>query len=190
MDGDALIVEKALDGRGCDADVELAFDQRMRDAVVVALNLNVIVNMYAGFFPFGVFIGFGGQGLESGSFQSFKLRMARAWQFFERLVVEHIEQLEDGGIEIREREESQFAQTRQHPTLDNLYAILDLRLITRFFGARGQGCCVVMFEHFGISPREHGFKTISFVDAAFEIIGLMCPNGLCGRTGTNRLNLA
>src|SRR6266542_3298070 len=80
MDGDALIVEKAFDGRGCDADIKLAFDQRMRDAVVVAVNLNVIVNMCAGFFPFGVFIGFGGQGLEGGSFQIFKLRMARAWR--------------------------------------------------------------------------------------------------------------
>ena len=102
MDGDALIVEKAFDGRGCDADIKLAFDQRMRDAVVVAVNLDMIIHVGAGLLPFGVFIGFGGQGLEGGSFQSFKLRVARAWQFLEWLVVENVEQLEDGGIEIRE----------------------------------------------------------------------------------------
>lgn len=28
-----------------------------------------------------------------------------------------------------------------------------------------------MFEHFGISPREHGFKTVGKVSAAFEIVG-------------------
>jgi hypothetical protein len=56
---------RRVDCRGCDADIKLAFDQRMRDAVVVAVNINVIVNMYAGFFPFGVFIGFGGQGINN-----------------------------------------------------------------------------------------------------------------------------
>src|SRR5512145_3268603 len=49
VEGDALVIEKAFDCGCCDTDIEMAFDQRVRDAVVVAVNLDVIVNVDAGF---------------------------------------------------------------------------------------------------------------------------------------------
>ena len=72
MDGDALVIEKTLDRRGRDADLELSFDERVRDAVVVAVNLDVIVDVDAGFLPFGVFVGLGWERFELRLFQRFK----------------------------------------------------------------------------------------------------------------------
>jgi len=43
--GDALIVMKKLDSRGSDADIELKTSERVRDAVVVAIDFDVIVNV-------------------------------------------------------------------------------------------------------------------------------------------------
>jgi hypothetical protein len=43
--GDTLVVMKKLDSRGSDADVELKTSERMRNAVVVAMDFDVIVNV-------------------------------------------------------------------------------------------------------------------------------------------------
>lgn len=163
-------LEKTLDRRSCDADIELTFHQRVRDAVVMAVNLDVIVDVDAGFLPFGVFVSLEGEWFEIRLFNRFKLRMARAGQFFERLVIEQVEELPDGAVEIGQSEESQFAQPRQHPTLDDLHADFDLRLVAGFVRARRQGRRIVVLKHLGISPGERGFEAAGFGDAALEIV--------------------
>src|SRR5262245_8562571 len=170
MDGDAFMVEEAFDCRGRDADIELSFDERVRDAVVVTFNLDVIVNVDAGLLPFGVFVGLRGQRFERRLLERFELRMTRAWELFERLVIERVEQAPDGGVEISQSEEGLFAQPRQHPAFDDLDSDFDLGLVARLVRARWQGCRVVVFEHLGIGSGERGFIAAGFGDAALEIV--------------------
>ena len=58
---DALIVMEKLDGRGGDADIELKTSERVRDAVVVAIDFDVIVNVSAAVLPRGKLVSGAGQ---------------------------------------------------------------------------------------------------------------------------------
>ena len=58
---DALIVMKKLDGRGSDADIELKPSERVRNAVVVAIDFDVIVDVGASVVPLGKLISGSGQ---------------------------------------------------------------------------------------------------------------------------------
>jgi hypothetical protein len=58
---DALIVMKKLDGRGSDADIELKTSERVRNAVVVAIDFDMIVNVSAAMFPLGKLVSGAGQ---------------------------------------------------------------------------------------------------------------------------------
>src|SRR5262249_40918190 len=59
--GDALVVVKKLDSRGSDADIELKTSERVRNAVVVAIDFDVIVNVSAAMFPLGKLVSGAGQ---------------------------------------------------------------------------------------------------------------------------------
>src|SRR5215510_7268879 len=126
----------------------------MRHAVVVAVDLDVIVNVDTCFLPFSIFVSLRGQWFENRPFNRFKLRMTRAGQFFERLMIELLDQWFDGSVEFRQSEESQLPQSSQNPALNNLNADFDLGFVPRFSWAGRQCCRVVMFEHLGISLVE------------------------------------
>ena len=66
MAGDALAAMEALDGVGGDAHVHLFFDERMGHGVVMAMDLDVIVDVDPGLLPLGVFVRFDGQGRRAG----------------------------------------------------------------------------------------------------------------------------
>ena len=51
--GDALAAMEALDGAGRQSDVELAADERVRDRVVVPVDLDVVVHGHADGLPLG-----------------------------------------------------------------------------------------------------------------------------------------
>lgn len=61
MHSNALSAQKTFDGGGRQAHVEFAFDQGMRDAVVMPLDLDVIINVDARLLPFGELPGLRGQ---------------------------------------------------------------------------------------------------------------------------------
>ena len=92
MAGDALAAMEALDGVGGDAHVHLFFDERMGHGVVVAVHLDVIVDMDSCLFPLGVFVRFDGQGAQGRFIQLLKQRAPGARQFLEGPVVERLEQ--------------------------------------------------------------------------------------------------
>ena len=59
--GDALAAMEALDGAGRQSDVELAADERVRDRVVVPVDLDVVVDGHADGLPLGEDVGADGQ---------------------------------------------------------------------------------------------------------------------------------
>ena len=59
--GDALAAMEALDGAGRQSDVELAADERVRDRVVVPVDLDVVVHGHPDGLPLGEDVGAVGQ---------------------------------------------------------------------------------------------------------------------------------
>ena len=57
MTGHALALMEALDGGCRHTNIELSFHEMLRHGVVMALDLDVIVDMHACLLPRGVFIG-------------------------------------------------------------------------------------------------------------------------------------
>ena len=170
MQGDSLILIDAFNLRAGDADIYLARNERVRDAVVMAKDLDMVINMHARPLPFGELIGCGRQRLEGRFVERLKLRAASARQFFERAGVEIIEQAADRAIEIVERIKSQMAKARQNPTFDDLYGDLDFGFVTRLVRTRGQSDCRVMIEHLLIAAIERRFVAIGARDRALEIV--------------------
>ena len=76
MTGDALASVEALDGAGGDADVELAFNEVVRYRVVMALDLDVIIDVHPGFLPLGVFVRCGRQRFERWPVDGLELAVA------------------------------------------------------------------------------------------------------------------
>jgi hypothetical protein len=61
MAGHTFVFVKALDGSGCKTHIELFLNELVGHAVIMAFDFDVIVDVDAGFFPFGVLIGAGRQ---------------------------------------------------------------------------------------------------------------------------------
>ena len=84
MAGDALAAMEALDGVGGDAHVHLFFDERMGHGVVMAMDLDVIVDVDPGLLPLGVFVRFDGKWAQGRFIQLLKQGAPGARQFLER----------------------------------------------------------------------------------------------------------
>src|SRR5690349_18777712 len=100
--GDALVLMEDLEGRGGEADFDLTRDERVRDAVEMAADLDVVIDVDAGLFPFGEFIASGRQRRERWQVERFVLRTARAGEFFERPIIETVKQVAQRSIEFGE----------------------------------------------------------------------------------------
>ena len=59
--GHLLVAVKALDAVFGDSHIELLFDQLVGNAVIVALDFNVVIDVDSGLFPFGKLVAPGGQ---------------------------------------------------------------------------------------------------------------------------------
>ena len=57
MAGDAPAAVEAFNGVSGDAHLHLLFDKRVGHGVVMAQDLNVIIDMHPGLFPFGILVG-------------------------------------------------------------------------------------------------------------------------------------
>ena len=130
MAGDALAAMEALDGVGGDAHVHLFFDERMGHGVVMAMDLDVIVDVDPGLLPLGVFVRVDGKWAQGRFIQLLKQGAPGARQFLEGPVVERLEQRPDGAVQLGQGEALTVAQRGKNPSLYHLYRDLGLRLVT------------------------------------------------------------
>ena len=77
-----------------------SFYQCVRHTVIVAGDLDMIINADGGFFPFWITIGLKWQWFENRAINAFEHGFAAAGQFLERLAVELREQIGDGPIQL------------------------------------------------------------------------------------------
>ena len=85
MAGDAVALVEQLHGVCAQAHVELLAGQDVGDGVVVACDLDVIVDVDPSAVPLGVDISLGGQRLHRGALERLEHRAPRAGKFLEGL---------------------------------------------------------------------------------------------------------
>ena len=98
--GDALAAVDALHGGGGEPHVELASDQGVGDGVVVALHLDVVVDVDPRLLPLGEHVGRGGKGAKRRALDLLEQRAPRARELAERAFVEPLEELRGRGVEL------------------------------------------------------------------------------------------
>ena len=131
MAGDALAAVEALDGAGSQSEVELTPDQGVRCRVVVPVDFDVVVDVQARTLPLGEDVRAGGQRAQRRLVDLVEVRAPRPGELPERAGAEPVEQLDDRGVELGQREERAMAKGGQYPPLDDLNGHFRLRLILR-----------------------------------------------------------
>jgi hypothetical protein len=129
MGGDALAPGEELDGAGGEPRLDFDAGEAMGDAVVVALDLDMVVDADAAHAPLGEHVGLGRQRLERRPVDLFEQLAAGHAQPPDRpRLVEVCQELAKRGVDLGEAEERAVAQTAEQPALDQQDAQLDLGL--------------------------------------------------------------
>ncbi len=109
MGGYTLALKETLHGCGGKADFHRAPDQAVRDAVIMAVDIDVIIHVHLGGLPFGEFVTMRGQWPHRRAIDSVKDAGSAAIEFLERAIVQIRQQRADGAIEFGQREEPMIA---------------------------------------------------------------------------------
>ena len=137
MTRNTLAAVQTLHGGDGEAHVDLAPDQGVRDGVVVAVDLDVVVDVHTRLLPLGEHVALSGKRAKCRALGLLEQLTPRPRELAERARVEPLEELRDRGVELGEREERAVAQRGQDPALDYLHPHLGLGLIARFFTRAG-----------------------------------------------------
>ena len=117
MAGHALILVEALDGRGGEPDIQRLVHQGGGDAVVVAFDLHMRIDIHPRRPPLGIDVGLGRQRLQRGPIHRVELRLPTAREFFEGTAIQPVQTGGDRRVELRQTEEGLMAQPGQDPAL-------------------------------------------------------------------------
>src|SRR5664279_4021455 len=154
MAGHPAASDEDLDRARTDADIGPLAHELVWNAVVVAVDLEVVVDADLGPLPGRELVGPVRQRLQRRSIDREKDASPGAFELSEGPVVEPLESLSDRRVGLDNREERAIAQGRKDPTLRHLDADLDFRLVTRLARAgRDDGGAVVGGE-IGVAAVE------------------------------------
>src|SRR5205809_4121668 len=158
-------------GRG-QAGVDVFVDGRVGDGVVMAVELDVIVDVDAGTdLPLAVDEGLRRQRAERGLIQPFEKVAAAGAVEPHRPRVEIREELGDPGVEGGEGEEGLVPEAGEDPPLRDLHGDFDLRLVPGLRRPRREDDRAVVLREFVVGPLEAWLVAARHDDAALELIG-------------------
>ena len=152
------------------AHIDDLVDEGVGDGVVVAVDLDVVVDVDAGALPLAVDEGLGGQRPERGLVEALEELAAAGAVEAHGPGVEVGEQLGDAGVERGEGEEGLVAQAGEDPALDDLHRHLDLRLVARVRRPRGQDHRAVVLGELLVGALQAGLVAARDGDAALELV--------------------
>ena len=136
----------------------------------MVVHFDVVIHLHPGFVPFGVFVGSGRQRQGIGPVNRFEKLPARFLELFQGTVIETLQALADGGVELAQAEESAMSQYRQYPSLGDEHTIFHGRLVRGFTWTRRQHRAAVVLRHIRVSRIQVRLVLAGFADAALEII--------------------
>jgi hypothetical protein len=151
MGGDAHAMIEDLDGGRRVARLQFLAHQLIRNAVIMSLDLDVIVDVRTDLLSLRQDVAFHRQGPQGGLVQLFEQAgSAGIPAFAERSSVQSIQQRRDGFVEVCQREEPGVTQRRHNPALSYLHAGLDLRLISGLVWTRRKNGQPIVFGHLAV----------------------------------------
>jgi hypothetical protein len=172
MRGDALGPVEDLDGRRGQAGVDVFVDERVGDGVVMALELDVVVDADAGAdFPFAVDEGLGGERAERRLVQALEELAAAGAVEAHGARVEIGEELGAAGVESREGEEGLVPEAGEDPPLHDLDGDFDLRLVPGLRRPGREDDGAVVLRKVVVRPLHPRLVATRHDDAALELIG-------------------
>jgi len=126
-----LAFGEALHRLGAHPHVQLLAHQLIRHAVVVAFDLDVIVDVHPCLLPLGVGETLGGQRSKSRLLEALEQRSPAAGTLAKRPLVQRAQKLANRLVELAQREKRPVPQTGQNPALNQLHASFDFGLVAR-----------------------------------------------------------
>ena len=169
--GDALAALEHLDRAARHAHVHLDPGVLARHRVVVAIDLDVVVDADPRHLPFGVFVVLLRQRAQGRLVHLGEGAGAAARQFLEGALVQVGQQRAQRPIQLVEAEEALVAQPRQHPARDHQHAVLDLGFVLGPACARRQDCHAVMLGQVVVGGIDVGLVARGLRDAAAQVVG-------------------
>jgi hypothetical protein len=163
--------DEDLDRRGRDADLGPLADELIGHAVVVAVDLDVVVDADLGPLPGRELVWPIRQWPESRRIDREKDAAPAAFELSEGPVVQPLESLSNGDVGFREREEGAVAQGREDPALGHLDSDLDLGLVSRFARAGRDDGAAVVGGKIGIGAVELRLVSMRPIDCRLQVVG-------------------
>jgi hypothetical protein len=155
---------------GTHTHLELVLDERIGHRIVVAVDFHVIINVDAGTFPLGVFIGLSRQGLQGGAVECRKEALSGARKFLKRVSIEGRQELADSGVDLDECEEGVMPQPGHNPALHHLHPDFDLGLVPGLGSPGRDHGDPIMVREIGIRPIEFGLIAVGTGHRGLEIV--------------------
>ena len=169
--GHPLALEEAFDAARGKTNLDLLPDERVRHAVVMAIDLDVVIDVGAGLLPVRVLEGRRRQGSERRTVQGLVGVPAAAGELSEGPAIEVVDETGDSLVQFGQREEAPVSEPGEDPPLDDLYADLDLGFVLRAIGTRRQDGGAIVRREFGHRPLWFGFVTVGLADQRPWIVG-------------------
>src|SRR2546423_12724892 len=155
MSSDPLTLQKDLNSARRQPHLDLAAGKAVRNAVEMALELDMVVDADPTNAPLGKAIGLRRQRVEVGPFELLEQCPAGETEPPDRaFVVELPQQLADRGIEFSQTVEATVAQAAEQPSLDDQHRDFDLRLVARPARSCRQDRGIIMGRHLGVGSID------------------------------------
>lgn len=169
--GDAFATVQNLDAVAGHACPDLLAHQAVWHAVVMAADLDVVVDVHTALVEGGDLVALGGQRTQHRLIQSLEPFTPVAFALPEWPLVQFSDQPGNGTVEFGQTVEAVVSQPGQHPALDDLHTHFDLGLVLRFaWTGRQHGRGVVVHEVLrGVA--QHRFVAVGAGDQRLRVVG-------------------
>src|SRR5690606_39419458 len=115
--GDATARVKDLDSAAGEADLDRLAGECVGHAVVVAGELDMVVDVHARLAPLGEAVGSGGQRQQRRALQRLEERAPATFQLLKRTIGQPCTQRRDRGVHLGQAEEGLVPERGEHPSL-------------------------------------------------------------------------
>ena len=150
---------------------DLLLQEAVRDRVVMAIDVDVIVQRHGALAPFGVFVGRVRQRLQRRAVDLPEELPAARPEMPRHLAVQRLQRLADRFIQLLEGMEAPIAQARENPALDELNRNFDLALVARLQRPRRDDGGVVVLRHLRIGPVDLRVVEARLRHAGLQVVG-------------------
>src|ERR1700751_3855166 len=171
MHGDASRVEEALDSRGAEARLDLMADEVVRNAVVVTIDLDVVIDADARSLPERVLVRGDRQRLHRRTIERLERRTPIGRQSLERALVQFNHERRDRGVELVQAKELPVPQARQHPPGDQEYSLFYFGFVPWVERTRWDDHATVVARELLIRALQDRLVAVGLGDADLRVIG-------------------